>query len=390
MADAEPARAPKRPAHRIVINHYTGEPGPCLVVFAGIHGSEHSGVKALERVAAVIKRESLPIRGKLIGLLGNLTALSQGKRFVDRDLNRRWFEEEVEKLQAQDPASDSVEDTEQRELLAFLEEIENEPNQPVIFLDLHSTSGEGPPFACMPDTLQNLRISLEIPIPSILGLEETIEGPLMGLLSDRGYGGVIVEGGQHDDPRTVDVLESSVWILLAAVGGTPWEHIPRYHRHWARMAELGEGLPRVLEIRFREVTEEGDGFRMEPDFQHHDRVKKGQRLATNNQGPITAPESGRIIMPRYEPLGEQGFFIARDVPNLIVKILFLIRKLRLGRFAHLLPGAMRHPDNPNILVISNRVPTRLVNIIRLLGWRRSHADGERIWLRRRRIRRTLG
>lgn len=373
-------------AARIPFDYRSERGGPCLVVIAGLHGDEAASARALERVRHTLEAARPPSRGRLVGVLGNLRALARGVRYLDRDLNRDWWDETVAALRARDAAEDGPEDAEQRELLAFLEAIEAEAERPVVFLDLHSTSADGPPFSCMPDTLSNLRIALELPVPAILGLEETIHGPLLGYLSDRGYAGLFVEGGQHDAPQTAEVLESSVWVLGAALGVFAGTDVPHYSAHWDRLAAFGQGLPRVLEIRHVHPTRAGDGFAMCPGFRHYDRIVRGQLLARHEGGEIRAPRGGRLIMPAYKPGTDQGFFIAADIPPLFVWVLFLIRALRLGSLAHLLPGAKRDARNPDRIEVADWVPDRLVNLIRLLGWRRVQRGAGRTVLRRRRVR----
>jgi len=39
----------------------------------------------------------------------------------------------------------------------------------------------------------------------------------------------------------------------------------------------------------------------------------GERLALVARGPWTAPHSGRLLMPLYQKLGRDGFFIGREV-----------------------------------------------------------------------------
>jgi succinylglutamate desuccinylase len=360
--------------------------GPCLAVIAALHGDETSGVDALVRVRRWLDETHPPMRGRLVGVLGNLPALAAGVRYIDSDLNRNWYEDNVAALSSRDPARDSAEDREARELVAFLDSLDDEPNRPVILLDLHSTSADGLPFLCMPDTLANLRIALEIPVPSILGLEETIRGPLLGLMSDRGYRGVIVEGGRHDRERTTDVLESCVWLLVVAMGMLTQDEVPDFGEHWNRLAGLCEGLPRVLEVTHRHDTSGGDGFAMLPGFEHYQRVRRGQLLARDDAGEIRTPRSGRIIMPAYKPGTDQGYFIARDVPPLYVWTLFLLRRLNLHRVCHLLPGARRMPGDGNFIEVASWVPDWMVNIIRLLGWRRTYRDADRTVLRRRYVR----
>ncbi|MDH3198789.1 MAG: succinylglutamate desuccinylase/aspartoacylase family protein [Candidatus Krumholzibacteria bacterium] len=374
-------------AARIALDFRSERAGPCLVLLAGLHGDEGAGVKALERVAHTLSAAKPRARGRLVGVLGNLRALERGVRYLERDLNRGWCDENVAALRAREASNDGPEDAEQRELLAVLDAIEAEAERPVVFLDLHSTSADGPPFSCMPDTLANLRIALELPVPAVLGLEETIQGPLLGYLSDLGHGGLFVEGGRHGAPQTTGVLESCVWVLAAALGVFTSADVPDYGAHWDRLAAFGQGLPRVLEIRHVHPTRAGDGFVMRPGFRHYDRVLRGQLVARDHRGEIRTPRGGRVMMPAYKPGTDQGFFIAADIPPLFVWILFLIRALRLGALAGALPSARREAQNPDLIEVADWVPERLVNVIRLLGWRRAHRGAGRTLLRRRRVRR---
>jgi len=304
-------------------------------------------------------------------------------RYVDRDLNREWSVESVDEFRTRNPEQDGAEDREQRELLKFIDALENETDQSIVFLDLHSTSAPGLPFACMPDTIENLSIALRIPVPAVLGLEETIRGPLLGWLSDRGFAGIIVEGGQHVDPDTPDILESAIWALLVSLGCLHASEVAYYDEHVGRLEDKSAGLPRVLEVKLRHQVTAADNFVMRRGFKHYDRVHQGQHLADDTSGKIRASISGRILMPAYGENTEQGFFIVRDVNSFKVRILFLLRSLGLDRFCHLLPGVKVNPVSDDILHVAGWVPKRLVDIIRLLGWRRSaHSESSTVLKRR--------
>lgn len=64
------------------------QPGPVVVVIAGIHGNEPGGPIAARRVLDSLAAGSLPLTGTFVALMGNLTAMRLGRRFVDRDLAR--------------------------------------------------------------------------------------------------------------------------------------------------------------------------------------------------------------------------------------------------------------------------------------------------------------
>lgn len=124
---------------------------------------------------------------------------------------------------------------------------------------------------------------------------------------------------------------------------------------------------------------------MESGFTHHTQVYKGQLLATDTRGELRAARSGRILMPLYKPPADIGYFVTKDIPAPYVRILYLLRWLRLDRIVHWLPGAMRDPNNPNLMRIETWVPERLVNLVRLLGWRRLYRGTRHSLLRRRRL-----
>src|SRR5262245_9278287 len=163
-----------------------GVAGPTLVVLAGIHGNEPAGVLAVQRVLGRLQEQDLALRGRIVALCGNLGALRRGVRYQHRDLNRQWLPEAVAALQLRDPAQGSEEDVEQRELVAAFERAEQSARGPVVFVDLHSSSADGPPFVCFADTIDNRRTALCTGVPGILGIEETIDGASLEWWSHRG------------------------------------------------------------------------------------------------------------------------------------------------------------------------------------------------------------
>lgn len=69
---------------------YGSDAGPTVVVIAGIHGNEPSGVFAYLDLLDELQQSNVRLSGRVVGLAGNLSALQQGVRFIDRDLNRVW------------------------------------------------------------------------------------------------------------------------------------------------------------------------------------------------------------------------------------------------------------------------------------------------------------
>ena len=369
-----------------VLGRVEGAPGgPTVVVFGGIHGNEPAGAFAARRVAKRLAQGDLPLRGRFLAFTGNLQALAKGRRYLERDLNRRWFDDEIARLRADGLAAASPEDREQVVLLEHVAEAIELSDRPVVFLDLHSTSGEGPPFACMSDTLRNRRIALALPIPVILGLEEVIDGTMLGYLSDLGHCGVAVEGGQHDHPDTVAQHVSAIWLALVAAGSLRRHEVPDYDKHHARLERAASAFPRVVDIRYRHVVKPTDAFVMADGWSSFQPLKAETIVAHDQDGPIRAPASGLMLLPRYQGQGEDGYFVAGEVRRVWLTISALLRRFRVDRFAGLMPGVRRHEDDRDRLVVCRDAPGRLMtNLLHLFGYRRVTSEGGCLVFSRRR------
>jgi succinylglutamate desuccinylase len=369
--------------NRTLGTYDAGAPGPILFCTGALHGNEPAGVRAIERVLEALAARRPRLWGRFIGVAGNLAALSAGRRFLARDLNRGWFAEHLRALRAQDPAQDSPEDAEQRALLSIIERVIDEADRPVVFLDLHSTSGAGAPFSCMADTLRNRLVAFALPVPVILGLEETIDGTMLGYLHDLGHVAVSVEGGQHEDPATAAHHEAVIWLALAAAGCLAEADVPDAPALRALLRRASGGAPRVVEIRHRHVVRPGDEFRMEPGFASFQPVRAGQVLARDRRGPVLAPEDGRVLMPLYQPQGEDGFFLARDVWAGWLWLSGALRRGGADRLVPYLPGVRRHPEREDHLVVDPQAPMA-VDVMHLFGYRRRREEEAGLVYSRRR------
>lgn len=371
---------------RIVGSYDRGIPGPMIVIVAGIHGNEPAGVQAARRVIDALQRDRLPLRGGLMALAGNLMALRQAERFVERDLNRQWLDAQVESLRTQEANLDCSEDVEQRELLRIFDRCVAEASGPVVFFDLHSSSADGPPFCCLGDTLPNRRIAFALGVPVILGLEETIDGAVLEYFSERGLPGVAIEGGQHDALHTVDRLEAAIWLGLVAAGSLQEAAVPDLAGKRRVLREASRGVPPVVEVREHHRVTGADEFVMEPGFRSFQTVQKGDLLARDRSGDVLAVEAGRVLLPLYQGQGEDGFFLCRDVRPFWLSVARWVRRLRMGVLLPFLPGVRRHPAKRDALIVNPRVARWLVlELFHLLGYRRCRSEGEQLVFTRRHV-----
>lgn len=366
--------------------------GPLLLVLGGIHGNEPAGVLAARTVIGELLRTRPPFRGRLVALAGNLGALRVGRRYVERDLNRAWTADELARLIEAGGAGnrlDRDEGREQREILAAIEPLLAQDWERVVLLDLHSTSAEGSPFVIMGDTLQNRCVGFPLGVPVILGLEERVEGTLLSYFGELGHAAVCLEGGQNERSTTIAHHEAALWITLVSCGMLAAKDAPRLAEKRELLRRAASGLPRVVEIRHREAVPADEHFAMRPGFANFDRIAQGTVLA--DVGPLERPRTlaspmqGLLLMPRYQGLGADAFFVGRRVGFHWLTLSAALRRLKLERFLARLPGVRGDPRQPRVLLVDRRIARAFtVEILHLFGYRTSGGEGPFLTFIRRR------
>jgi succinylglutamate desuccinylase len=344
------------------------QPGPTLLITGGIHGNEPAGVLAAERVLPRLRNLGAEIRGEIVFLRGNTRALERKLRYIDVDFNRQWTSTII--VANTSHFSSTSEGKEQRELFPYLSDAIKRARGEIYFLDLHTTSADGEPFATVGDTLRNRRFAMMFPVTIVLGLEEQIEGTLLEYINNLGAISLGFEAGQHEALSSVDHHEAMIWNAVVASGSLAREDVADLE-HWQYVLKRAGQGSRVIEVRYRHSITPKDNFRMEPGFRSFEPIRRGQLLARDRSGDITARESGLILMPLYQALGDDGFFLAREVKRFWLNLSALLRKLRVGNFMHVLPGVRRDPRNKDVFVINTHIARLLpLQIFHLLGFRK--------------------
>ncbi|MCL7970694.1 MAG: succinylglutamate desuccinylase/aspartoacylase family protein [marine benthic group bacterium] len=353
-----------------IIGRFESGPGPRLICLGGLHGNEPAGVLALRRVLDSLRENSLPFRGRMVAIAGNLRALRGGRRFLDRDLNRGWSPRGMEL--AENLRGTSAEDQEQAELIAVLRAELAGDRSDTRVIDLHTTSADGPPFVTLADTLRNRTFARQIGLPLVLGIEEQIDGALLEVLTGAGAITLGIEAGQHDDPVSVDHHERAVWMALIAGGHVSASDVPGYQGMRQAFREAVRGLPTVFEVRYRKPVAPEDGFRMHPGFRNFQEVEAGAVVAEERAGPVGVPEAGRLFLPLYQEQGDDGFFVVRDVHPAWLRISAGLRRMRVSSLARWLPGIHPARRRTDALIVDRRVARWLtLEVFHLLGYRKS-------------------
>lgn len=304
------------PLERVLGTHAGSGSGPLFVVLAGLHGNEPAAIVACRRVLRELATRRPAFTGRFVALSGNRAALAKGVRGVDRDLNRLWSRQQISDARALAPEQ---RDTEARELVELAEVLEREFARapgPVTVLDLHSTSGAGPPFTLLVDPERALALARALDVPALRGLQLILGNTLAEWAFGLGHRALVLEGGQNETEATVDHHEAALWIALVELGLVAERDVAELARHRARLANAAGALPRVLELCHRHVLAPGERFEMVPGWASFDAVREGDLVARSGpslEREVRAPMSATMLMPRYQGQGLDGYFLARAV-----------------------------------------------------------------------------
>ena len=357
--------------------------GPTLIVIGGLHGNEPGGAIALSNVSMLLGGMAEKLKGRVYFLRGNTRALSQGVRFLDADLNRHWTPENLSNI-GSEMLSVTSEGVELAELDRILDSILITAMDEVFVLDLHSTSSDGRPFATVGDTLRNREFAQKFPFWILLGIEEQLDGTMLEYLNNAGAVTLGFEGGQHISAETVKNHEAITWLALVNSGVLSETDLADQGLYRGQL-DAGRGGSSIVEVRLRKEISDGDEFEMNQGFNNFDPISKGQVLAKNKYGNILAGESGLILMPLYQKLGDDGFFIGRVISPFWLLLSGILRRIGIQRLIHLVPGVRRDPDDTGKLIVNTNIARFFpLQVFHLLGFRRHRWVGNKLIVSRRR------
>lgn len=296
-----------------------GHPGPLVILTGAMHGNELAGVKAIDLVIKMLQVEHVTkpdflFKGRLIAFSGNLHAAREGMRFIDRDLNRLWNNEHLEKLRSGKIFPTCAEDHELMELSEIIEkEIHEYTGAQIVLLDLHTTSAGGGIFVVPAEKDSSRALALGLGAPVVDGLLQNLSNTCLQYFStyfaDRNLDAVSFESGQHDDPASIYVAIAAIINLLRSVGCVEDHDVES--RHDTILKKHSAGLPRYSTLADRHSILPDDQFVMNPGYHNFQKVSKGEVLASDTNGLITSPEDLMILMPLYQSKGNDGFFLIR-------------------------------------------------------------------------------
>lgn len=305
-----------------IIGRYDGsERGPLLICTGGIHGNESAGIRALELMLKMLEVEPITndaftYKGRMLALKGNLQALDANTRFIQRDLNRSWKKENVDRIMQTNPVMLRAEDLEMYHIIRIIyREIETYQPSELIFLDLHTTTANGGIFTIPYEDKISISTAKDLFAPVVLGLLKGIEGTMMhywnqSQFPDINTTSLCFESGQHKDPLSVNRAIAAITNCMRAIGSVRKQDVA--HRHNYLLQTYSEGLPPISHLVSKHTINPGDNFRMYPGFKNFQHVKKGEVLASDHNGDIAASIDSLVLMPHYQQQGQDGFFLIKE------------------------------------------------------------------------------
>lgn len=340
--------------------------GPTVVIFAGIHGNETSGVFALKEIFEKI--EHLKIKGTIYGISGNLKALELNKRFIDEDLNRIWTHYRLEKLKNKQKLNN--EEHEQSELFKLLKEIITSHSGPFYFIDLHTTSSKTLPFITINDALINRKFAKLFPVPIVLGIEEYLNGPLLSYINELGYVSLGFESGQHDEVNSITNHIAFVYLSLVYTKILDKQEIQEFETYYNQLKEASNNEIEISEVIHLHKIQNNEEFRMLNGFKSFQNIKKGTKLAVSNNKEIISEHNGTLFMPLYQDIGNDGFFIIKKIKPFFLSLSAFLRKFRADNLLVLLPGISWEDKRKHVLHVDLKVARYFAKpIFHLLGYR---------------------
>lgn len=365
---------------RLFGRYFGNRPGPNVIFFAGIHGNEPAGILALLEVEKKLKELKPDFRGNFFSIAGNMSAMDQGKRYLGKDLNRIWFPNSLI------PKQDRMVVPEYKEKIGILNELVRivDNGQPTYIVDLHTTSSHSVPFISISDTLKNRRIIRNIPANLVLGLEELLDGPMFSFFSELGLPAILFEAGQHTAISSLENHIAFIWLILVELKSINKRKVPGYSMHYNTLKKNTSGIARAYEIKYRYVINPEEAFRMREGFVNFQKIEKGETIAYNKNGRITAKRSGHIFMPLYQPLGTDGFFITKEIRKFWFKASSRTRKWKLDKVLSILPGVKAAKMvTEGYMIDKNTARYKVISLMHLLGYRKVIERGSTIKMSRR-------
>lgn len=362
-----------------IIGQYKGQvEGPMLIFTAGVHGNETAGVQALQETFKQLDEHKPEIKGSIVGIVGNLKALKEGVRYIDKDLNRLWLSD--------DSDAEISECSEREEIAKTFDEVLKSQTEDVFFFDLHSTSSESTPYIMLSDTLRNRELGHMVGVPIMLGLLEHLKGMLVEATSRSGFPTILFQGGRNIDESTVNNHQGLIWKSLKYKCGLDTSAISGSEaaiENLNKFVSIDEDHE-FFEIAYSHKIKRGAKFEMKPGYINFQSIDKGEILAMTDRNQVKAPFTGQIFMPLYQKQGAEGFYMIKPIAAIWIRLSRRFRLFAYHNRLNWLAGVKKINADPLTFKVDTQVTFLwAVEVFHLLGYIKLKQDGPVLYMSRR-------
>lgn len=264
-----------------IITLVGSEPGPSVIIMAGVHGEERAGVLALQRVLPKLRIT----RGTLFVAFANPRAIKRGVRFTEKNLNRCFFAGNQGK---------TYEDRRARQLMRVFDRCD-------ALLDLHAYASESTGKAHTICEANSLNVAALIDSPRIVTKWNDIQ-PLGsdGYMWLSGRIGLGVElGPVAQTAEFVPVGVRIIYQFLQYFGLIPMT-VP-YSTSRKEYYAVRHGIDRTSK-----------DYQLDASLKTFQKLQPGQVFGQQDGVPFVAESGDYIIFPRPNAtIGSQAFLLAK-------------------------------------------------------------------------------
>ncbi len=258
------------------------KPGKTVAIFGGIHGNEIVGVKMID-----ILRKELKVKAGMVYLVyGNLPAIKQNKRFVEKNLNRCF---------QKDNKGNTAEDKRAKELMKILDKCD-------ALLDLHSfPNSKGDPFVICEKEAFDIANKFDIPVISF-GWGEAEPGATEDYVRNKGKIGICIEtGSDYDLDKSLDRAKLAVDVFLKYFGCIKGKII------------VNKKPKKYVKV-YKAIIRKDKSFKFKKDYKNFDVLEEGEVFATEGNRKYIAKKGDCIVLPTpNEPIGGEICLLGRIV-----------------------------------------------------------------------------
>lgn len=280
--------------------------GKTLTILGAVHGNEHCGTEAINKVMDLISAGDIVIKAGTLTMIPicNPRAYKQKVRFTQRNLNRFMYPKDSP--QAYEDNLDNI-------ICPVLDKTD-------YLVDIHSYSSQGESFIFLSQLDQdNIAFASSLESPRFIygwgeamtnNDELTDKRQAMGTTEyarEQGAIAVTLECGNHDNANNADVAFNAILGALQHCG----------------LADIDPALKATTtntsdqySIRMRGAQLKAKEGKFANNWTNMHKVTKGTLVASYDDGEdITMSESGYIVLPMYDPtIGDQWFFWGVEDP----------------------------------------------------------------------------